>query len=94
MTATAKSFSGNMKALGRLASQISTVLQGKDKPTYTPNRDDDQMAKDPTEVIHKAVLRMLPRNKLRDDRDRKLRIFVDAEHPFGGRPLEPYIMPP
>lgn len=26
----------------------------------------DQMAKDPTEVIRKAVLRMLPRNKLRD----------------------------
>ena len=24
------------------------------------------MAKDPTEVIRKAVLRMLPRNKLRD----------------------------
>lgn len=28
----------------------------------------DQMAKDPTEVIRKAVLRMLPRNKLRDVR--------------------------
>lgn len=26
----------------------------------------DQMTKDPTEVIRKAVLRMLPRNKLRD----------------------------
>ncbi|CAL9012778.1 unnamed protein product [Prunus brigantina] len=120
--------------LGRLASQISTVIQGKDKPTYAPNRDDgdmcivlnakdvcvtgrkltdkvyywhtgyighlkertlkDQMAKDPTEVIRKAVLRMLPRNKLRDDRDRKLRIFVGGEHPFGDRPLEPYLMPP
>ncbi|XP_021299102.1 uncharacterized protein LOC110427815 [Herrania umbratica] len=29
----------------------------------------DQMAKDSTEVIRKAVLRMLPRNKLCDDRD-------------------------
>lgn len=29
--------------LGRLASQISTVIQGKDKPTYTPNRDDGDM---------------------------------------------------
>lgn len=28
------------------------------------------------------------------DRDRKLRIFVGSEHPFGDRPLEPYIMPP
>ncbi|KAK3033447.1 hypothetical protein RJ639_033051, partial [Escallonia herrerae] len=142
--------------LGRLASQISTVVQGKDKPTYAPNRDDgdmcivlnakdvcvtgrkltdkfyrwhtgqisssipspsprfdpslstelryvgnlkerslkDQMAKDPTEVIRKAVLRMLPRNKLRDDRDRKLRIFAGSEHPFHDRPIEPYVMPP
>ncbi|CAK9320325.1 unnamed protein product [Citrullus colocynthis] len=127
-------FDAKGQVLGRLASQISTVLQGKDKPTYTPNRDDgdmcivlnakdiavtgrkltnkvyywhtgyvgnlkerslkDQMAKDPTEVIRKAVLRMLPKNKLRDDRDRKLRIFAGDEHPFDDRPLEPYIMPP
>ncbi|KAK4409993.1 Transcription termination factor MT, chloroplastic [Sesamum angolense] len=126
-------FDAKGQVLGRLASQISTVVQGKDKPTYTPNRDEgdmcivinakdvcvtgrkmtdkfyhwhtgyighlkerslkDQMAKDPTEVIRKAVLRMLPRNKLRDDRDRKLRIFADSEHPFGDRPLEPYVMP-
>ncbi|KAF5479781.1 hypothetical protein F2P56_000573 [Juglans regia] len=127
-------FDAKGQVLGRLASQISTVIQGKDKPTYAPNRDDgdmcivlnakdvcvtgrkltdkfyrwhtgyvghlkerslkDQLAKDPTEVIRKAVLRMLPRNKLRDDRDRKLRIFADGEHPFGDRPLEQYIMPP
>lgn len=127
-------FDGKGQVLGRLASQISTVVQGKDKPTYAPNRDDgdmcivinakdvsvtgrkmtdkiyhwhtgyighlkerslkEQMAKDPTEVIRKAVMRMLPRNKLRDDRDRKLRIFAESEHPFGDRALEPYIMPP
>ncbi|XP_038681120.1 50S ribosomal protein L13-like isoform X2 [Tripterygium wilfordii] len=127
-------FDAEGQVLGRLASQIATVVQGKDKPTYTPNRDDgdmcivlnakdvcftgrkltdkvyywhtgyvghlkertlkDQLAKDPTEVIRKAVLRMLPRNKLRDDRDRKLRIFTGSEHPFGDRPLEPYVMPP
>lgn len=127
-------FDAQGQVLGRLASQISTVIQGKDKPTYAPNRDDgdmcivlnakdicvtgrkltdkvyywhtgymghlkerslkDQMAKDPTEVIRKAVMRMLPRNKLRDDRDRKLRIFAGGEHPFSDRPLEPYVMPP
>ncbi|KAF2305980.1 hypothetical protein GH714_009240 [Hevea brasiliensis] len=127
-------FDAKGQVLGRLASQISTVIQGKDKPTYAPYRDDgdmcivlnakdvcvtgrkmtdkfyrwhtgyvghlkerslkDQMAKDPTEVIRKAVLRMLPRNKLRDDRDRKLRIFAGSEHPFGDWPLEPYVMPP
>lgn len=31
------------QVLGRLASQISTVIQGKDKPTYAPNRDDGDM---------------------------------------------------
>ncbi|RDY11333.1 rplM, partial [Mucuna pruriens] len=101
-------FDAKGQILGRLASQIATIVQGKDKPTYAPNRDDgdmyvghlkertlkDQMAKDPTEVIRKAILRMLPRNKLRDDRDRKLRIFPGSEHPFGDRPLEPYVMPP
>ncbi|KAI7737694.1 hypothetical protein M8C21_011866 [Ambrosia artemisiifolia] len=127
-------FDAKGQVLGRLASQISTVVQGKDKPTYTPNRDDgdmcivlnakdicvtgrkltnkfyrwhtgyvghlkerslkDQMAKDPTEVIRKAVLRMLPRNKLRDDRDLKLRIFPGSEHPFGDKLLDPYVMPP
>ncbi|XP_021890337.1 uncharacterized protein LOC110808962 [Carica papaya] len=127
-------FDAKGEVLGRLASQISTVIQGKDKPTYAPNRDDgdmcivlnakdicvtgrkltdktyywhtgyighlkerslkDQLAKDPTEVIRKAVLRMLPRNNLRDDRDRKLRIFAGSEHPFGDRPLEPYVTPP
>ncbi|XP_050382745.1 uncharacterized protein LOC126799560 [Argentina anserina] len=129
-----KVFDAKGQVLGRLASQISTVIQGKDKPTYAPNRDDgdmcivlnakdicvtgrkltdkvyhwhtgyvghlkertlkDQMVKDPTEVIRKAVLRMLPKNKLRDDRDRKLRIFAGGEHPFGDKPLEPYMMPP
>ncbi|KAF9666272.1 hypothetical protein SADUNF_Sadunf16G0212300 [Salix dunnii] len=127
-------FDAKDQVLGRLASQISTVIQGKDKPTYAPYRDDgdmcivlnakdvcvtgrkmtdkfyrwhtgyighlkerslkDQMAKDPTEVIRKAVLRMLPRNKLRDDRDRKLRIFPGSEHPFGDQPVEAYVMPP
>lgn len=28
------------------------------------------------------------------DRDRKLRIFSGNEHPFGDKPLEPYVIPP
>lgn len=27
------------KTLGRLATQVATILMGKDKPTYTPNAD-------------------------------------------------------
>ncbi|KAM0824059.1 hypothetical protein ACQ4PT_070459 [Festuca glaucescens] len=127
-------FDAKGQVLGRLASQIATVLQGKDKPTYAPHVENgdmcivvnakdisvtgrkmtdkiyywhtgyighlkerrlkDQMAKDPTEVIRKAVMRMLPRNRLRDFRDRKLRIFAEGEHPFHDRPIESFVMPP
>ncbi|GBG68430.1 hypothetical protein CBR_g2974 [Chara braunii] len=126
-------FNAKDQVLGRIATQIAVVLMGKDKPTYTPNKDDgdvcvvvnaqhvaltgrkmtdkvykwhtgypgglkertvaEQMMKDPTEVIRKAVLRMLPRNKLRDDRSLKLRIFNDDEHPFTSQQLTEFHMP-
>lgn len=38
--------------------------------------------KDPSEILRKAVAGMLPKNTLRKARDRKLRIFADADHPF------------
>lgn len=40
----------------------------------------DKMAKDSTEVIFKAVRGMLPVNKLRDDRLKRLKIYAGAEH--------------
>eukprot|EP00271_Cylindrocystis_brebissonii_P007126 TRINITY_DN20293_c0_g1_i1.p1 TRINITY_DN20293_c0_g1~~TRINITY_DN20293_c0_g1_i1.p1 ORF type:complete len:186 (+),score=31.60 TRINITY_DN20293_c0_g1_i1:143-700(+) len=126
-------FDAKDAVLGRLASQISGILQGKNKPTYAPNEDrgdvcvvvnarhvylsgrkytdktyywhtgyiggikertvKEQMARDACEVLRKAVKRMLPRNKLRDDRMRKLRLFPDAAHGFEGLPLEPYEVP-
>nr|GMD99660.1 50S ribosomal protein L13, chloroplastic [Ipomoea batatas] len=36
-------FDAKGQVLGRLASQISTVVQGKDKPTYAPNWDKGDM---------------------------------------------------
>lgn len=39
-------------------------------------------AKDPSEILRRAVVGMLPKNTLRKSRDRKLRIYPDAEHPF------------
>ena len=54
----------------------------------------EQMRRDPTKVIRKVVFHMLPKNRLQDDRARKLRIFVDDKHPFADKPLQPYIMPP
>jgi len=40
------------------------------------------MDKDPCRVIYNAVKGMLPKNKLRDRRLARLKIFVDANHPF------------
>ncbi|MBU0619429.1 50S ribosomal protein L13 [Patescibacteria group bacterium] len=41
-----------------------------------------QMAKDPRKVILLAVRNMLPKNKLRSGRLRRLRVFSDAEHNY------------
>lgn len=40
------------------------------------------MAKDPCEVIRIGVRGMLPKNKLRDRRMTRLKIFVDANHAY------------
>ncbi len=46
--------------------------------TTTPLRD--QMEKDSTRVIFRAVRGMIPVNKLRDDRLKRLKIYAGAEH--------------
>ncbi len=50
--------------------------------------------KDPTEIMRRAVNGMLPKNNLRDDRMRKLRIFPGSSHAFEGFDLVPFHMPP
>uniref|UniRef100_A0A7S0WQN1 50S ribosomal protein L13 n=1 Tax=Pyramimonas obovata TaxID=1411642 RepID=A0A7S0WQN1_9CHLO len=122
------------EVLGRLAAHLSTVLQGKDKPTYAPNVDNgdvvvvvnaekinltgnkqtgkfytwhtgypgglktrsvrDQLERKPEEVLKKAVQRMLPDNKLRTARMRKLRLVVGPDHGFAAEALVPLNMPP
>lgn len=42
----------------------------------------DLMAKDPRKVISHAITGMLPKNKLRADRLKRLKIFVDDQHPY------------
>ena len=42
----------------------------------------DLMEKDPRKVILHAISGMLPKNKLRDERLKRLKIFVDANHPY------------
>jgi len=41
-----------------------------------------QMTKDPTQVIYKAVAGMLPQNKLKSKRLARLKIFKDAKHDY------------
>ncbi len=106
--------------LGRLATEIASLLIGKRKPTVTAHVDggdyvivinaqnlvvtgdkmldkkyyshssypgglktaslSEKIAKDPTQVIVKAVRGMLPVNKLRDGRLLRLKVYTGAEH--------------
>ncbi|PID30580.1 50S ribosomal protein L13 [Candidatus Saccharibacteria bacterium] len=107
-------------SLGRVATQIATLLTGKNKAMYTAHIDcgdfvvvinadklkvtggketkkvyynhsgfpsglrerqlKDLMSNDSTEVIRKAVRGMLPVNKLRDGRLKRLKVYAGAEH--------------
>lgn len=106
--------------LGRIATQIATLLTGKGKPQFTKHIDcgdyvivvnadklvvtgdkqekkvyykhsgfpggltettlKAQMAKDPTVPVFKAIRGMLPINKLRDERLKRLKIYAGSEH--------------
>lgn len=41
-----------------------------------------QLERDPRKIIRYAVTGMLPKNKLRDKRLARLKIFVDEKHPY------------
>lgn len=43
---------------------------------------EEQMEKDPRKIIRHAVAGMLPKNKLRDKRLARLKIFVEEEHSY------------
>lgn len=102
------------KAVGRIATEVATLLRGKNKPTFAPNIDGGDFVtvvnakevvftgkklaqkdfyhhtlypgglkttslkkvfeNDPTDVIRRAVMGMLPKNKLRNDMMKRLTI--------------------
>ena len=110
------------QTLGRICTQIATILIGKDKTTFSYHRDDgdyvvainaenikvtgkklkekiyyhhthwsgglkeltlaEMLKKDPRKVISHGVHGMLPKNKLRDIRMTRLKVFVGPDHPF------------
>jgi large subunit ribosomal protein L13 len=45
----------------------------------------EMMAKDPREVIIHGVYGMLPKNKLRDIRITRLKVFVGSDHPYADK---------
>ncbi|PIU42907.1 MAG: 50S ribosomal protein L13 [Parcubacteria group bacterium CG_4_9_14_0_2_um_filter_35_11] len=102
------------KILGRLASEIAKILQGKDKPNFRPEKSgkeivevenvdkikvtgkklkekiyyhysgypgglktitlEELIKKNPAEVLKRAVLGMLPKNRLQKQRIKRLKI--------------------
>ncbi|MBN2379097.1 50S ribosomal protein L13 [candidate division WOR-3 bacterium] len=117
--------------LGRLASNIATILMGKSKPTYSPHLDEgdfvvvvnadkirltgkkaeakvyyhhtfypgglkevpfkSMLERHPDRILYLAVKNMLPKNKLRIRRLKRLKLYASALHPHKAQkplPLE------
>ena len=115
------------KILGRIATKIATILNGKKRPNFSPavnfpdfvvviNAEkvavtgkkekqkvyrwhsgylgglkemtlEEMRKKKPTEIIRRAVWNMLPKNKLRKKRIKRLKIFAGNDHPFSDKKL-------
>jgi len=113
------------QTLGRVCTQIASLLMGKDKVTFSYHRDDgdyvvvinsdevqttgkklkqkiyrhhthwsgglrelslgEMMTKDSRRVIVSGVYGMLPKNKLRDQRMTRLKVFVGSEHKYADK---------
>ena len=116
--------------LGRLASEVATLLRGKHKPKFSAHMDlgdhvivvnaekvvvtgqkaDDKryyrhsgypggltessfrkmQAVFPERIIEKAVVGMLPRNRLGRAMGRKLKVYAGPDHPHAGQAPQPY----
>lgn len=110
------------QTLGRACVQIATLLMGKNKVDFSPNRDagdyvvvinaakvqvtgnkvkdkiyysytgfpgglkelsfESLLKRDPRRLISHGVAGMIPKNKLRDRRLTRLKIFSGATHPY------------
>lgn len=119
--------------VGRLASRIAVMLQGKDKPIWNPRKEvgdvvivtnaahvefaglkwrtklyrwhsgypgglktrtaREMWKSDPCRILFWAVKGMLPKNKLRNTRLMKLKLYPEKHHPFKDFELIPYKLP-
>ena len=88
------------ETLGRLCSRISLVLQGKNKPSYTPHVDTGYpggqrfktprqvLVKEPTFLVENAVKGMLPRNRLGRAMIKKMHVYTGPTHPHSAQQPE------
>lgn len=116
--------------LGRIATQVATLLTGKHKPMFTPHIDcgdfvviinaselvvtgdklekkkyyhysgypggikeaqlKEKLGKDAASVIENAVRGMIPANKLRPERLKRLKVYVGGEHNHAAQKPKPY----
>ena len=84
------------QVFGRVASQVASILRGKNKPIYTPNVDTGDyviiinaskvvltrklLAEKPEFAMRKAIVGMLPKGPLGRQMAKKLHIYAGAEH--------------
>jgi len=47
------------------------------------------LQRNPTQAVEHAVAGMLPKNRLQDDRMRRLKVYAGAEHPHAGQNPKP-----
>ena len=79
--------------LGRLSSEIASILRGKNKPTFTPHIDTgdyvvgmkeqtlrEKLDKKPEDVLYLAVKGMLPKGPLGRQMIKKLHVYAGPDH--------------
>ena len=75
------------QTLGRLASEVASVLRGKNKPTYTPHVDTGDYV-----IVVNASKVQMTGNKLHNTLGRKqgmkLYVYAGAEHPHAAQKPE------
>jgi len=72
-------YTGNKKD-GKIYYHYSGYMGGMKEITLG-----DQIKKDSRKVIEDAVFGMLPKNKLRNEMMKRLKVYKDDEHPYGDK---------
>ena len=72
-------YTGNKKD-GKIYYEYSGYMGGMKSITLG-----DQIKRDSRKIIEDAVFGMLPKNKLRNEMMKRLKVYKDGEHPYGNK---------